>query len=126
MRLDLCFNNSVLVHKEIIVMTAFEKLRKNGIIISEEDIRKIVIKYQIKEIAVFGSSIRDDFDDDSDIDMLIEFHHSETISLYDIIDIQEYFEKITKRAIDIVEPAGLCNPYRRAHILKTKEILYAA
>ena len=47
-------------------------------------------------------------------------------ALYDIIDIQEYFEKITKRAIDIVEPAGLCNPYRRAHILKTKEILYAA
>ena len=126
MRLDLCFNNSVLVHKEIIVMTAFEKLRKNGIIISEEDIRKIVIKYQIKEIAVFGSSIRDDFDDDSDIDMLIEFHHSEAISLYDIIDIQEYFETITKRAIDIVEPAGLCNPYRRAHISKTKEILYAA
>ena len=126
MRLHLCFNNSVLVHKEIIVMTAFEKLRKNGIIISEEDIRKIVMKYQIKEIAVFGSSIRDNFDDDSDIDMLIEFHHSEAISLYDIIDIQEYFEKITKRAIDIVEPAGLCNPYRRAHILKTKEILYAA
>ena len=58
--------------------------------------------------------------------MLIEFHHSEAISLYDIIDIQEYFEKITKRAIDIVEPAGLCNPYRQAHILKTKEILYAA
>ena len=126
MRLHLCFNNSVLVHKEIIVMTAFEKLRKNGIIISEEDIRKIVMKYQIKEIAVFGSSIRDNFDDDSDIDMLIEFHHSEAISLYDIIDIQEYFEKITKRAIDIVEPAGLCNPYRQAHILKTKEILYAA
>lgn len=126
MRLHLCFNNSVLVHKEIIVMTAFEKLRKNGIIISEEDIRKIVMKYQIKEIAVFGSSIRDDFDDDSDIDMLIEFHHSEAISLYDIIDIQEYFEKITKQAIDIVEPAELCNPYRRAHILKTKEILYAA
>lgn len=107
-------------------MSAFEKLRKNGINISEKDIKIIAAKYSIKEISVFGSSIRDDFDDDSDIDMLIEFHHSEVISLYDIIDIQEYFETITKRAIDIVEPAGLCNPYRRAHILKTKEILYAA
>lgn len=45
MRLDLCFNNSVLVHKEIIVMTAFEKLRKNGIIISEEDIGLISILF---------------------------------------------------------------------------------
>lgn len=47
-------------------------------------------------------------------------------ALYDIIDIQEYFEKITQRPVDIVEPEGLLNPYRRENILKTKEILYAA
>jgi len=107
-------------------MSAFEKLRKNGINISEKDIKIIAAKYSIKEISVFGSSIRDDFDTDSDIDLLIEFYNSETISLYDIIDIQEYFEKITQRPVDIVEPEGLRNPYRRENILKTKEILYAA
>jgi len=52
--------------------------------------------------------------------------NSENISLYDIIDIQAYFEKLTQRAVDIVEPAGLRNPYRRNTILATKEILYAA
>ena len=107
-------------------MSAFEKLRKNGINISEKVIKIIAAKYSIKEISVFGSSIRDDFDTDSDIDLLIEFYNSETISLYDIIDIQEYFEKITQRPVDIVEPEGLRNPYRRENILKTKEILYAA
>ena len=55
-------------------MSAFEKLRKNGINISEKDIKIIAAKYSIKEISVFGSSIRDDFDTDSDIDLLIEFY----------------------------------------------------
>ena len=108
------------------LMNVFEKLRKNGIEISQEDIKIIAEKYNIKEIAVFGSSIRDDFHSDSDIDLLIEFYNSENISLYDIIDIQVYFEKLMHRPVDIVEPAGLRNPYRREAILKTKEILYAA
>lgn len=107
-------------------MTTIEKLKKNGINISKKNLKTIAEKYRIKEIAVFGSSIRNDFHADSDIDLLIEFYNSETISLYDLIDIQEYFEKITQRSIDIVEPAGLRNPYRRENILKTKEVLYAA
>lgn len=107
-------------------MNVFEKLRKNGIKISQKDIRIIAEKYNIKEIAAFGSSIRDDFHSDNDIDLLIEFYNSENISLYDIIDIQVYFEKLMHRSVDIVEPAGLRNPYRREAILKTKEILYAA
>ena len=66
------------------LMNVFEKLRKNGIKISQEDIKIIAEKYNIKEISVFGSSIRDDFHSDSDIDLLIEFYNSENISLYDI------------------------------------------
>ena len=58
--------------------------------------------------------------------MLIEFNDSKCISLIDLIDIQEYFEKITGRKIDIVETAGLINPYRREAILKNKVPLYVA
>ena len=107
-------------------MTALEKLQKNGINISLSDIKIIVDRYNIKELSIFGSSIRDDFKHDSDIDLLIEFNDSQNISLFDIIDIEEYFEKITNRQVDIVEPAGLKNPYRRETILKSKEVLYAA
>jgi predicted nucleotidyltransferase len=107
-------------------MNVYEKLHKNGISLSINDIIDLVKKYDIKEIAIFGSSIRDDFNENSDIDLLIEFNNSENISLFDIIDIQDYFRSITKRQIDIVEPAGLKNPYRRDSILKNKEPLYVA
>ena len=107
-------------------MTVLDKLLINGITITENDINFIVKKYNVKELSIFGSSIREDFKITSDIDLLIEFNDSQNISLYDLLDIQEFFEKITKRSIDIVEPAGLTNPYRKEAILKSKEILYVA
>lgn len=107
-------------------MDTFEKMKKNGIHLSQDDIRIVVDKYNIKELSIFGSSIRDDFSQESDIDLLIEFQDSQSISLFDLIDIQEYFQKITNRSVDIVEPAGLRNPYRRKAILSSKEILYVA
>lgn len=107
-------------------MTVYEKLEKNGIFLSKDRIMEIVKKYNIKEIAVFGSSIRDDFTETSDIDVLIEFNMSENISLFDILDIQEYLAELTNRQIDIVEPSGLINPYRRESIIKSKESLYVA
>jgi len=107
-------------------MTVLDKLLINGITITENDINFIVKKYNVKELSIFGSSIREDFKITSDIDLLIEFNDSQNISLYDLLDIQEFFEKITKRSIDIVEPAGLTNPYRKEGILKSKEILYVA
>jgi hypothetical protein len=81
-------------------MDTFDKLRQNGITILLEDIKLIANKYNIKELSVFGSSIRDDFTQDSDIDLLIEFNNPEQISLFDLLDIQEYFENITKRPVD--------------------------
>lgn len=107
-------------------MTVFEKLSNNGIALTRKDLEYIISKYAIKEISVFGSSIRNDFTSESDVDFLIEFSHSEKISLFDILDIQDYLQTITKRKVDIVEPAALVNPYRRAAIMNSREPLYVA
>ena len=93
-------------------MTVFEKLSNNGIDLTHKDLEYIISKYNVKEISVFGSSIRNDFTSESDVDFLIDFRNSEEISLFDILDIQDYLQNITKRNVDIVEPAGLVNPYR--------------
>lgn len=105
-------------------MTAFEKLSNNGIYLTHKNLEYIISKYNIKEISVFGSSIRNDFTNESDVDFLIEFRNSEKISLFDILDIQNYLQNITKRNVDIVEPAGLVNPYRKEAIMNSKEPLY--
>ena len=104
----------------------YHKLNKNGLNISEKDLNDIAKKYGVKEISVFGSALRDDFTPQSDLDLLIEFTDSQNISLFDIIDIQDFFSKLTNRNVDIVEPASLKNPYRKKAILSSKEVLYSA
>ena len=107
-------------------MKAIEKMRRNGLNIDEKIIYEIVKKYKIKELSVFGSCIRDDFNDNSDVDFIIVFQNSKEISLFDLMDIQEFFESKLSRKVDLVEPEGLRNPIRRKNILESKEILYAA
>jgi len=83
-------------------------------------------KYYITELSIFGSSIRDDFTQNSDIDILVSFEQDSKITLFDIIELENEFSKLVNREVDIVEKEGLKNPIRKNQILSTREIIYAA
>lgn len=124
---DPCFGGSLEVeYLSEAAVTAIEKMRKNGLSIDDRIIYDIASKYNLKELSVFGSSIRDDFTDSSDVDLVIVFKNSREISLFDLMDIQEFFESKFARKVDLVEPDGLRNPIRRKAIMESKEILYVA
>ncbi len=82
-------------------------------------------KWQITELAVFGSVLRDDFRPDSDVDILVSFTDDADWSLYDWVDMQEELHGIIGRQVDLVEKKGLHNPFRRHAILTTKQVIYA-
>jgi predicted nucleotidyltransferase len=107
-------------------MEILEKLCKNGIIINYEDIANLCKKYNINELSIFGSSIRDDYKKDSDIDILVSFNKASEITLFDIMDLENEFSELIKREVDIVEKESLKNPIRKNRILSTREIIYAA
>ena len=77
-------------------------------------------------MSVFGSIVREDFRPDSDIDVLVSFEASAGWSLLDVVTIQQEFAALLGRPVDLVEEAALRNPYRRAAILESKQIVYAA
>jgi len=108
------------------LMDTLEKMKRNGISLSYNEIDEICAKYQIVELAVFGSSIREDFKESSDIDLLVTFKSDAAISLFDIMDLEEELKKRFNRDIDVVEEAALKNPYKRKNILESSEIVYAA
>ncbi|GHT99964.1 hypothetical protein FACS1894142_7960 [Spirochaetia bacterium] len=106
-------------------METMEKLRRNGIFLNYDDIIAICKKYYINELSIFGSSIRDDFNQNSDIDILVSFNNS-NINLFDIMDLENELSKLLNREVDIVEKESLKNPIRKSKILSTREIIYAA
>ena len=107
-------------------METMEKLRKNGITLNYNDIETLCNKYNIIELSIFGSSIKEDFSADSDIDILVSFNKNTDVSLFDIMDLEDEFAKLLKREVDVLEKEALKNPIRRDKILSTREIIYAA
>ena len=107
-------------------MNTIEKLQKNGVFINYDNIVTICKKYYINELSIFGSSLRDDFNKNSDIDILVSFNKGSNITLFDIIELEKEFSGLLNREVDIVEKEALKNPIRKDRILSTREIIYAA
>jgi len=86
----------------------------------------IIKKYDIAEVSLFGSALREDFNSSSDFDLLIVFNNSQDKSLLDIVDLKNELEEVLGRKVDIVEKEALKNPYRKEQILQTAKVIYAA
>ncbi len=87
-------------------------------------LRSICERWQIREFAVFGSVLRDDFTADSDVDLLLSFEDEAPWSLWELYDLRVELEEVLGRPVDIVEPEAIRNPYRRKSILGSKRVLY--
>lgn len=82
-------------------------------------------KWHVKELALFGSVLRDDFRPDSDIDVLVEFEGSYTLQT--LLDMEDELKALFGREIDllvrhVIEQSE--NPYRRKGILGSAQVIY--
>ena len=83
-------------------------------------------KWRVREFALFGSVLRDDFRDDSDVDVLVQLQPEHGLSLFDWADMVEELKQMFGRPVDLVERDGLRNPFRRHSILSNKQVIYAS
>ena len=68
----------------------------------------------IRRLAVFGSALRDDFDAESDIDLLVEFEPHRTPTLFDMAAMEQELSTILGgRRVDLRTPEDLSRYFRR-------------
>lgn len=94
-----------------------------------EKIAEFCRRWQIKELALFGSVLREDFRPDSDIDLLVTFAPGASRSLFNHVDMQDELTSMLGRKVDLVSRHGVErseNLRRRREILETAEVIYAA
>ena len=94
--------------------------------IDRERVANFCRRHHIRRLSLFGSVLRDDFRPDSDVDVLVEFEPEARVTLFDLVHMQDELGALFGRQVDLVEKAGLRNPFRRHEILTTAEALYAA
>ena len=100
-------------------------MKTKKISVSKEKIRELCQRWGIIEYSLFGSVLRDDFNEESDIDVLVVFADDAEIGLFEIAKIKLELEALYGRSVDVTEKASLRNPYRRDEILKTAQVFYA-
>ncbi len=90
-------------------------------------INQFCTRWKIKELALFGSVLRDDFRPDSDIDVLVTFSPHADWSLFDHVRMQQELADILERQVDLVSKRAIersHNWIRRRAILETAKIIY--
>ena len=83
-------------------------------------------KWGIAQFSLFGSVLRDDFGPDSDVDVLVKGSEQARWSLFDLVDMKQELEAIFGRKVDLIEPDGIRNPFRRYEIATSRKVIYAA
>jgi len=71
----------------------------------------LVERFHINSIGLFGSVVRDDFNDKSDIDIIVDF--TKPIGI-DFIDLADLLEASLKRPVDLVSKKGIKEKYFKA------------
>ena len=98
-------------------------------VLPPEVLRDFCTRWKVRELAVFGSYLRQDFGSASDLDFLVTFDKGASWSLLDHVRMEDELAALLGRSVDLVsrravEASG--NAVRRAEILTSARVLYAA
>ena len=86
-------------------------------------------KWSIVRLELFGSVLRDDFDDQSDVDVLVTFAPGTRWTFRDDLRMEEELARLFGRHVDLVERAQIeqsPNWVRRKSVLEGATLVYAA
>jgi uncharacterized protein len=96
--------------------------------IDYDDLVAICRKYQVAELAAFGSVLRPDFGPSSDVDFLVAFQNNDCGPwMSKLTDMQEDLARLLGRAVDLVNKRGIeqsANQIRREAILGSARVIY--
>lgn len=79
--------------------------------------KQILKKYKVKSVALFGSYVRNQQKEDSDIHLLVEFEED---TYYNFINLIFSLEELLKKEITVVTKEDL-SPYIQPYVLKEIE-----
>ena len=73
------------------------------VIFPEPQLQAFCQRYPIRKLSLFGSVLRDDFDSDSDVDVLVELEPSARISFFDMVTMEMELTDMIGRKVDCVD-----------------------
>jgi predicted nucleotidyltransferase len=96
-----------------------------GVELPEAEIAELCRRYQVKELAAFGSAVRGELRPESDIDLLVEFLPGARPGLLGLSAMMRELSTLLGRRVDLAVKPSL-KPLIRPGILAEAKVIYAA
>jgi len=90
--------------------------------IPQDKLAEFCRRPRIRKLALFGSVLRDDFTDESDIDVLVEFEPGTAVGL-NFFSMERELSSLLGRNVDLNTP-GFLGKYMREEIISRAEVQY--
>ena len=88
-------------------------------------IAKLCQSHKVKTLYAFGSVLTNEFNDNSDVDFIVDFQPQDVLDYGDnYYDLKFSLQQILQRQIDLLEEKALKNPYFRQNIDKQRQLIY--
>ena len=90
-------------------------------------IKQLCRLYRVKSLAIFGAILTDRFNDQSDVDMLVDFdttNHEQWDYLGNYFDFRDALESLFGRKVDLIELKGIRNPLFLESVNRKKQLIY--
>lgn len=88
-----------------------------------EEIRDYCRTQPIQRLSLFGSVLRDDFTDESDVDMLVEYEPDAPVGYFDMAGQEIELSALVGRKVDLRTPQELSR-YFRQEVVDTAVLIY--
>ncbi len=102
---------------------------KRNVTPSSEEVAEFCRRWNVEELALFGSVLGEGFGPESDVDVLVSFEDSAHRTLLDLEDMERELGDIFHRKVDLVSRRGVeasQNVARRDSILSSARVIYGA
>ena len=110
------------IQEKAITFAHMAFMEMSHIAIDRDRIADFCRRNNIRRLFLFGSVLRDDFGQESDVDVLVEFDPGHTPRL-DFFSMEEELSRIMGRKVDLNKP-GFLSPYLRDRIERKSEVQY--
>lgn len=100
---------------------------QTAIALPMENIAEFCQQWNVTEFALFGSILRDNFNGNSDVDVMVQFHPEAHPTLFDLAEMEEELKQLFQRDVDLMTRKGIetsRNYLRRQAILSSAQVIY--
>ena len=90
-----------------------------------DKIKELCKENKVKSLYAFGSVTREDFNPQSDIDLVVDFDENDPFKYTDLyFNLKSRLEDIFRRHVDLLEERAIRNKFFREQLEKTKVKIY--